>query len=195
MATKKWHCDYCEECFNSQSEAETHEETHFLCKHCSKGNIVKGYREHCLCDYLDGDELVATCAHYNPKLSGEDICLLRHYFPGSFINNNFEFIAHKDSNAFISLDTCDNLFDLKCRVIEYFSRHAFKTQPYDSIKKNKEFNEFMASGVNGFLGTNFNDTDFEIIYTYLGNGINKDLTQQFVSSNYDMNILYELNKK
>ena len=116
-------------------------------------------------------------------------------FPGSFINYEGEFIAHRTSNTYLIFDTCENEQELKYKVLEWFSRAAFKTEPYDSNKSNHKFNRFMLDGVNAFLGTAFTFDDMELIYTYLGNAINHDLTIKFVESGYDMEVLRELEKE
>ena len=110
-------------------------------------------------------------------------------FPGSFINTNLEFIAHKEANEYFILDECNNEFDVKCKVLEWLSRGAFKTCPFNSNIKNEKFHNFMLNGINDFLGTNFTESDIEEIYTYLGNRCNHEKTVRFIESNYDMSIL------
>lgn len=110
-------------------------------------------------------------------------------FPNSFINENEEFIAHQKSNAYFILKGCKTELDVKCKVLEWFSRPAYKTEPYGSKQKNDEFHRFMLSGINEFLGTDFTENDMELIYTYLGNACNHERTVKFVASGYDMGIL------
>lgn len=113
-------------------------------------------------------------------------------FPGSFINKNGEFIAHKKSNTYLIFDKCQNLQDLAVAVIEWFSRAAYKTAPYHSDAANEKFNRFMLAGINKFLGTDFTPDDMELIYIHLGNGVNHSLAVQFVESNCNMEILRTL---
>ena len=47
----------------------------------------------------------------------------------------------------------------------------------------------MLDGINKYLGTNFDFEDMDIIYTKLGNDVNRPLCEKFVDSGYDMNIL------
>ena len=109
-------------------------------------------------------------------------------FPGSFINQNGEFIAHGKSNTYLDLQSCHTLQDLQCKILEWLSRAAFKTAPYRSEMTNQKFHRLMLAGINEFLGTNFTKNDMELIYTHLGNGIQHDLTVEFVESGYDMEI-------
>lgn len=116
-------------------------------------------------------------------------------FPQSFINSKGEFIAHARSNTYLVLDNCKTPEDLQCKVLEWFSRAAHKTQPYHADKSNKKFHQFMLDGINTFLGTAFDFYDMDLIYTYLGNAVNHDLTVEFVRSGYDMSMLYERQRK
>lgn len=110
-------------------------------------------------------------------------------FPKSFINSALEFIAHKEANEWFRLEDCDNEFDVKCKVLEWLSRGAYKTCPFNSDVKNERFHNFMLNGINDFLGTAFTESDIEEIYTYLGNRCNHEKTVRFVESSYDMSIL------
>lgn len=116
---------------------------------------------------------------------------LMNCFPNSFINHNGEFIAESKSNTYFILEDCKTELDVKCKVLEWISRSAYKTEPYASEKRNKEFHEFMLNGINQFLETDFSQDDMEQIYTYLGNAINHERTVAFVESGYDMELLRE----
>ena len=107
-------------------------------------------------------------------------------FPNSFINHNLEFIAHRYSNTYFLLADCESELDVKCKVLEWFSRAAHKTAPYQTTKSNKRFHQFMLNGINDFLHTQFTEDDIAIIYQNLGNGVRHDLTVVFVESGCDM---------
>mgnify|MGYP000220016720 FL=1 len=110
-------------------------------------------------------------------------------FPGSIINHNGEFIAMVKENEYFILESCKDEREIKCKVLAWFSRGAHKTQHYKSKKKNNEYHQFMLDGINKYLGTNFDFEDMDIIYTKLGNDVNRPLCEKFVDSGYDMNIL------
>lgn len=116
-------------------------------------------------------------------------------FPKSFVNCHGEFIAHERANEYCILYNCKNELDIKCKVLEWFSRETFKTEPYRQRKKNDEFHSFMLKGINEFLGTDFTEKDMELIYTYLGNAVHHDLTIRFIESSYDMEILQTYTSK
>ena len=119
------------------------------------------------------------------------ICRLMSCFPRSFINQHSEFIAHEKANEYFILRDCETEFDIKCKMLEWFSRGAYKTEPYRTKKSNDEFHTFMLNGINKYLNTNFTYKDMEQIYTYLGNAVNHTKTMMFVESGYDMQILKE----
>ena len=119
----------------------------------------------------------------------ELITRLMNCFPKSFINKNGEFIAHAKSNTYFILRDCKTELDVKCKVLEWLSRAAFKTEPYRRRDKNDEFHKFIRGGIIEFLGVHFSESDMETIYTYLGNACNHKKTVSFVMSGYDMKIL------
>ncbi len=110
-------------------------------------------------------------------------------FPGGFINTGLEFIAHKEANEYFRLEDCESEFDVKCKVLEWLSRGAYKTCPFHTRLKNERFHNFMLNGINDFLGTDFTEEDIEIIYQELGNRVRHSLTEEFVNSGYDMEVL------
>lgn len=110
-------------------------------------------------------------------------------FPGSFINEKKEFIAHPRTNQYICLADCREPLDIECKVLEWLSRPAHKTAPYSQEWRNRKFHEFMRNGINDFLDTGFNEQDMSDIYDALGNSINHDKTIAFVRSGYDFSIL------
>lgn len=114
---------------------------------------------------------------------------LEHAFPRSFISTNFEFIAHETANEYFRLEDCETELDVKCKVLEWLSRGAHKTCPFNSNLKNERFHNFMLNGINDFLGTDFTEEDIELIYDRLGNRVNHALTVEFVNSGYDMAVL------
>lgn len=110
-------------------------------------------------------------------------------FSGSFINDRDEFMAHPRTNQYIVLNNCETPLDIECKVLEWFSRPAYKTAPYSQEWRNRKFREFMLSGLNNFLDTNFSEEEIEKIYTRLGNACNHEKTIRFIESDYDFEVL------
>lgn len=120
------------------------------------------------------------------KIDWDIIDRLMQAFPNSFINAQGEFVAHRTGEYFM-LRNCETELDIKCKILEWFSRAAYKTEPYSSKEKNDEFHAFMLHGINQFLGTYFSEDDMEYIYTYLGNAIRHEKTVEYITkSHYNM---------
>lgn len=119
----------------------------------------------------------------------EEIKKLMVCFPNSFINSEFEFIADRHSNLYFILHNCLTELDVKCKVLEWFSRDCFKTQVYRSKTRNEQYHNEILECVNQYLGTQFTQEDMEIIYNKLGNSICHNLTVAFVESGYNMQLL------
>lgn len=117
------------------------------------------------------------------------ILRLMRAFPNSFLNHNLEFIAHRYSNTYFSLKDCADELDVKCKVLEWLSRAAYKAQPYSTTASNRKLHTFMRDGINEFLRTSFTEEDMALIYQRLGNRVRHDLTVAFVESGYDMKLL------
>lgn len=110
-------------------------------------------------------------------------------FPLGFLNTRGEYIAYPRTNLYFNLATCETLLDVKCKVLEWFSRAASKAVPFGSNWRNEKYNDLIRKGINDFLGTDFSRDKMLTIYCALGNCINHDLTIKFVNSDYDMAIL------
>lgn len=122
-------------------------------------------------------------------ISWDLVTKLMNCFPNSVINQNGELIAHIRSNTYFILKDCNNDIDCKCKVLEWLSRPAFKTEPYNSKKSNDEFHRFILNGINQSLNTDFTEDDMDQIYTHLGNACNHEKTLRFIESGYGMSVL------
>lgn len=112
-------------------------------------------------------------------------------FPGGFLNGQGEFIAHEKGNAYFLLTDCDTELDVKCKVLEWLSRDAYKSTPFHRVVQNIKFRRFIFDGICKFLGHDFSFEDMEEIYTHIGNRANHAKTVRFIESGYDLNVLKE----
>lgn len=115
-------------------------------------------------------------------------------FPGSFINNRDEFIAHPRTNQYFLLADCKEPEDVEAKVLEWLSRPAFKTAPYSQEWRNRKLHEFIRAGINAFLDTGFTAEDMAVIYQALGNRVHHDLTVEFIARGMDVGWLKEAQK-
>ena len=116
-------------------------------------------------------------------------------FPNSFINENDEFIAVPSTNLYFLLGNVNSLLELKCKVLEWFSRDALKSMNFRSEWRNKEYRDNILEKINDFLGTDFTRDDMELIYTYLGNNINRALCIEFIESDYNLQVIKDYEKQ
>lgn len=116
---------------------------------------------------------------------------LMQLFQDSFINYDNELILIPKTNLYFRLEDIETFFDLQCKVIARCSRDCCKTQPYIQELANQKYQESVRNKVNKYLDINFNEEEWMLIYTYLGNGCHSDLCKQFVESNFDINIIKE----
>lgn len=114
-------------------------------------------------------------------------------FPSAIINRNLEFVAdpNRRVNSYFRLDNCDTRMDVRCKVLEYLSREAYKSQHYHVDWRNREVHDYHLKGINAFLGTDFTKEDIAVIYTHLGNGVNRQKTLAFIYSGYNIAVLGE----
>ena len=130
---------------------------------------------------------------------------LKNAFPNSFVNECGEFIAlhfyrNVCVNSYFNLKTVKDEKELKCKVLEWLSRPAFKGftyggQHWKQRQIGEEIYEYHLDGINEFLGTNFYIDDIELIYSKLGNNVNRPLCEKFVESGYDLAVLKEKNNE
>ena len=116
-------------------------------------------------------------------------------FPNSFINAQGEFVADRKTNQYFRLDDCETEEDVACKVLAWFSRAAYKSEPYSTKKANDKLHKFMLDGINKYLGTAFTEENMELIYTYLGNDCNRPLCREFIRSSYVFDLLYDYAEK
>lgn len=112
-------------------------------------------------------------------------------FPNGNINHNLEFIAcpHHRVNSYFILENCETEEDVAAKILEWLSREAYKSQHFQTERKNREVHDYHLDGINSFCGTNFDTLDIEEIYTYLGNAVNHQKTLAFIRSGYDLAVL------
>ena len=126
---------------------------------------------------------------------------LRKAFPYGFVNESGEFIALRFYrnvfvNSYFNLANVQSELELKCKVLEWLSRPAFKGftycgQHWKQRQIGQEIYEYHLDGINEFLGTDFCVDDIELIYLKLGNNVNRPLCIKFIERGYDLSVLKE----
>lgn len=147
--------------------------------------------EKCLNGHFDDDKLRCRLKKCQPEYEDmrEAKQALLDAFPGSFVNDRNEFIAHLKSNQYFLLGDCEYPEDIDCKVLEWLSRSACKGQPYSQEWRNRKYRKTMLDGINSYMDTNFTEDEMMEIYTYLGNACNHARTVKFVESGFKMEAL------
>lgn len=118
-----------------------------------------------------------------------EVHYIKDAFPKTIINDLGEVIVEPRANQYFGTYNCETEKDVQAKVLEWLSRGACKTEPYRGEKQNKIFREYMQTGINTYLDTDFTQEDFEKIYDRLGNCVNHELTLKFIDSGFDMDVL------
>lgn len=91
-------------------------------------------------------------------------------------------------NVYFRTEDCKNALDVKMKVLEWWSRDAYKTR-FASEKVDEIIHKYIRNNINEYLKTNFSEEDMELIYEKLGNGINHELCEAFVKSKFNLKLL------
>jgi hypothetical protein len=93
-----------------------------------------------------------------------------------------ELILNDKHNIYFRLDNVESDLQFDCKLLEYLSRPACKGIP-DKDQK------FILEKLNKYFEQKWTKEDMEKIYTYLGNGVNRKKTMDFIISNFNFKIL------
>ena len=120
---------------------------------------------------------------------------LKSCFPRSLLYQG-KFYPFAGTTHSFNLDLCKSEIEVKSKVLAWFSRAAFKGEPFDNLYKNSEYQEYMLNGINAFLEIESTERaltaeSMELIYTKVGNDINRELCERFIKSGYDLTVLKE----
>lgn len=105
-------------------------------------------------------------------------------FPKAFINQESEMIINPKANTYFALDNIKSQFELDCKVLEYCSREALKS----CDAKSKQYHLL---GLSNYFQRDFQPYELDLIYSRLGNGINRPLCIKYIESHFDISVLEE----
>ena len=107
---------------------------------------------------------------------------LKPSFPNLFVNSLDEVIVNKLYNIYFCFSKCSTKQDIIVKLLHWVSRSCIRGV---SLRVMLE----MRNGINNYLGTDFCEDDFNLIYDNIGNGINEQKTLAFIQSNYNPSAL------
>ena len=117
----------------------------------------------------------------------EELEKIMSFFPDSFINRQLELILIPKTNTYFSLKDCFTKKDIISKVLMWCTRDIAKARPYQQQKRIIDFYVENRTRLEKYLGA---DINVNIVYHCLGNGVDEELTEKFISSGFDMKILY-----
>ena len=119
---------------------------------------------------------------------------LKQCFPEGALNYYDEFIAHMGANrhygaACCKLGGCKTEEEALAAALEMLTIDCCKSRPFEAPDANDRFHKYMQKGMNKLLGKGFTQKQYMEIYAAIGNGINHQLTVDFIRSGYNIGIL------
>lgn len=119
---------------------------------------------------------------------------LKQCFSDGRLNYYNEFIAHRGANrhygaACCKLGGCETEEDVIAAALEMLTIDCCKSTPFETLEANQCFHKYMLKGMNKLLGKSFTEKQYLAIYICIGNGINHQLTLDFMRSGYDLKVL------
>lgn len=110
-------------------------------------------------------------------------------FPNSFVNKIGELILVPKTNLYFKVEGIASIEELFCKIVEWCSRDACKSEPFYHSWRNEQYQQKVRDNINEFLGVDFSEEEWLLIYEFLGNNINRSLCEEFVRSDFDLNII------
>jgi hypothetical protein len=105
--------------------------------------------------------------------------IIKPFFPEAIIYKNEEIIFIKKINLYFLLHDVKCNRDFDCKIIAYMSRPAHKGTPI-------YWQNYILRGLNSYFKQTWSKEDMSLIYTKLGNDVNRKLCMKFISSGFDL---------
>lgn len=106
------------------------------------------------------------------------------FFPTASIYKKNELIVEPKNNVYFRIDNINSQLEFECKILEYVSRSCIKGVSL-------YWQRYFLCGVNSFFRKNWNKSEMELIYTRLGNGVNRQLCIDFIQSAFNNKLLGE----
>jgi hypothetical protein len=123
------------------------------------------------------------------SLDNELLKAIREEFCDNFINSRNDLILIPKTNLYFRLEDVETELDLICKLLEWCSRDAYKTEPFRNDYRNQKYQDSVREHINNILRTEFTRDEMEEIYCKLGGCVNRQKTIKFIDSNYDISLL------
>jgi hypothetical protein len=104
------------------------------------------------------------------------------FFPTACMYKEKELIIEPKNNLYILADNIKPGLDFNCKILEWCSRSCCKGL-------SDYWQKYMRRGINSYFKQTWSKNDYDIIYTRLGNGVNRKLCVDFIMSGFDLKVL------
>jgi hypothetical protein len=109
------------------------------------------------------------------------------FFPTAEVYKVDELIIEPKNNIYFIISDIRFGIEFDCKMIEWLSRPAHKGL-------SDYWQAYVRRGLNSYFRQTWSKEDLDLIYTKLGNNVNRKLCWSFVNNNFDMSILKETEK-
>ena len=106
-------------------------------------------------------------------------------FDTSFIYNQNELILHKKWNIYFRVDNIESNDDFNYKMLSYCSFYCASNH----FKRNSKECKYIWDRLNRWFRKDFTYEELQLIYRKIGSGTNRELGNDFIKSNLDLNVL------
>lgn len=104
------------------------------------------------------------------------------FFPTASVYKEKEIIVEPKNNIYFLLENVTSEAEFNCKILEWCSRSCCKGL-------SEYWQRYFRRGVNGYFRQTWSKDDYDLIYTRLGNGVNRPLCVEFIESGFNLELL------
>ena len=105
------------------------------------------------------------------------------------INSYGELVLSYKHNVFIQLNDVKNRKDFGLKLLVWLSQYTTFFESISADVKSRSFSRNVIKAIKYITGKNFSLTDYMLIHEMIGQGLNKELAQEFKEQDFDMEVL------
>ena len=104
------------------------------------------------------------------------------FFPTAKTYKNDELIIEPKNNIYFRIDNVNSDLEFDCKMIEWLSRPAHKGL-------SNYWQNYVRRGLNSYFKKTWSKDNLNIIYTKLGNNVNRELCLKFIIGDLNLSVL------
>lgn len=110
-------------------------------------------------------------------------------FDDAGINSYGELVLSYEHNVFIQLNDVRNKKDFGLKLLVWLSQYTTFFGSISAYVKSMSFSGSVLKAIKYITGKEFTLSDYMLIHTLIGRGLNKELAQKFKEQDFDMKVL------